>query len=98
MYPYLSSLLAALVMTGVFASVEPAQAQISIRIGPPPSPYHFWVPERRYWHGRRYVRVPGRWERRAYRREHWQTWRQHQRWEERRALRREIQRDRSRAR
>jgi hypothetical protein len=69
MLKWLSSLLAALVLTGLMATVEPAQAQVSIRIGPPPSPYHHWVPERRVWRGRRHVRVPGRWERRAYRRD-----------------------------
>jgi hypothetical protein len=90
MYKYLGSLLAALVVTGVVASAEPAQAQISIRIGPPPSPYHFWVPERRHWTGRRYVHTPGRWERRAYRRaerQHWRQERRRERWEERRERR-----------
>ena len=89
---WLSSLLVALVMTGIVASVEPAQAQVSIRIGPPPSSYPYWVPERRYWNGRRYVHVPGRWERRQARRElrrelrHEQRreyWRERRRWEER---------------
>jgi hypothetical protein len=92
----LGSLLVALVMTGVVARVEPAQAQVSIRIGPPPSPLHFWVPERRDWNGRRHVHTPGRWERRAHRRaerQHWRQERRHerreQRWEQRQDGRRE---------
>jgi hypothetical protein len=91
----LGSLLAALVLASVVASVDSARAQGSAPLGAPPSPYHVWVPARRVWDGRREVRTPGRWERRAYRRAEPQPWHQHQReeegrarWEERRRHRR----------
>ncbi|MGE3539357.1 MAG: hypothetical protein AB7N91_18235 [Candidatus Tectimicrobiota bacterium] len=78
----LGALLAALLMAGVLSTVEPAQAQVSIRSGPRPSPNHIWIPERRFWNGRRYVRVPGYWSSR--RRDHFQPHRWGQRPRERR--------------
>ena len=92
MQKVLSSLLMVVVLTDVLGVLRPAQAQVSIQIGPRPSPYHVWVPERRVWNGRRYVHRPGHWERRQLRREQrreqWRAqrrarWRE-QRWREQR--------------
>ena len=88
MYKGIASLVMAFVVTGLLAVMNPAQAQVSIRIGPPPSRHHVWVPERRVWNGRRYVYVPGHWERRQA-----QRWERERRREERRAERQERRRE-----
>jgi hypothetical protein len=83
MHTSLSGLLIAVVMMGGVAVMRPAHAQVSIRIGPPPSRPHVWVPERRFWHDRRDVRGPGRWERCQARRWERERWRDHRRWDHR---------------
>jgi hypothetical protein len=100
----------ALVMAGVmWGTGEPVQAQVSVQItpphivvpGPPPSPGHIWIERRRRWDGRRYVWVPGHWERRhsgywqERRARHWERerWREARRWE-RRDWREERRRER----
>lgn len=88
MHKCVASLFMTFVVTGLLGVMSPAQAQVSIQIGPPPSRHHVWVPERRVWNGRRHVYVPGRWERRHARRWERERWR-----EQRRAERRERWRE-----